>query len=288
LTIPIKHEQSGEDVGKATKNKSRKVKQKNQLMNNPSGVDRLLALISEQIEEKDFSGVIDNCERLLHYLPQKSRLLVEVFAQLGLAHAMLQNYPQSYEAYTAALALNPNEAGLWYNRSVASFFTMRLGRALHDIERAIELNPKKDLIEAMDGDLMVRREAAEEAMKMRGPDFTLDQLIEQEDLFQQGLKMMDNSKWNEAVQAFQSAIEMGDCLPQPWGNLGTCWVMQERFDDAEVAWKRALVIDPDYTLAKSKLAELPEVRRTGLQATKTISLDPFRDVDIATEIIYPK
>ena len=27
-------------------------------------------------------------------------------------------------------------------------------------------------------------------MKLRGPNFTLDQLIEQEELFQQGLKLM--------------------------------------------------------------------------------------------------
>ena len=51
-------------------------------------------------------------------------------------------------------------------------------------------------------------------MALRGPDFTLDQLIEQEDLFQNGLQL------KEAEQAFQASIAMGDCLPQPGGNLG--------------------------------------------------------------------
>ncbi len=31
---------------------------------------------------------------------------------------------------------------------------------------------------------------------------------------------------------------MGDCLPQPWGNLGICLMMQERYDEAEAALKR--------------------------------------------------
>ena len=35
-------------------------------------------------------------------------------------------------------------------------------------------------------------------MKERGPNFTLDQLIEQEDLFQRGLELMMEGKWGEA------------------------------------------------------------------------------------------
>src|SRR5260370_4455386 len=52
---------------------------------------------------------------------------------------MLQDFSQSDKAFfTEALALDPNNADLWYNRSEASCFMLRLGRALRDIERAIE------------------------------------------------------------------------------------------------------------------------------------------------------
>jgi len=57
---------------------------------------------------------------------------------------MLQNYPQSYEAFTEALALQPNNAELWLNRSMACRFTMRFGRALRDIEHAIKLNMRPE------------------------------------------------------------------------------------------------------------------------------------------------
>jgi len=165
---------------------------------------------------------------------------------------MLQNFLQSYEALTEALALEPNNAELWYNRSTASRFTLRLGQALRDIERAIELNTRSELTEKFDEELQFSRKLAEESIKLRGPNFTLNQLVEQENLFQQGLRLMEAGKWEEAGQAFQASIDMGDCLPQPWGNLGICLIMQERYDEAQAALKRALVIDPKYTIAKQQ------------------------------------
>jgi len=67
------------------------------------------------------------------------------------------------------------------------------------------------------------------------------------------MKSMEASQWDEAKQALQASIAMSDCLPQPWGNLGICLMMQERYDEAEEALKRALVIDPNYSIAKKQL-----------------------------------
>jgi len=119
---------------------------------------------------------------------------------------------------------------------------------------------------------------------MRGPHFTLDQLIEQEDHFQNGLQLVEAGQWQEAEQAFRASIDMGDCLPQPWGNLGISLIMQERYDEAEAALKRALVIDPKYTLAKKNLAALPTIRRTG---PPIIDIkDPFRDRKLKQSITF--
>ena len=126
---------------------------------------------------------------------------------------------------------------------------------------------------------------AKESMKSRGPDFTLDQLIEQEDLFQQGLKLMETGKWDEAEQAFQASIAMSDCLPQPWGNLGICLMMQERYDEAEAALKRALVIDRRYTIAKNNLKLLAEARRTGPPKIVGIN-EPFRNSKMKQSITF--
>ncbi len=39
--------------------------------------------------------------------------------------------------------------------------------------------------------------------------------------------------------------------------------MQERYGEAEAALKQAVVIDPDYAIAKQNLAALPETRLEG-------------------------
>lgn len=70
---------------------------------------------------------------------------------------------------------------------------------------------------------------------MREPDFTVDQLIEHEKLFQQGLLLMGSERYEKAGQAFQASIALGDCLPQPWGNLGACLMMQEHYEESEAA-----------------------------------------------------
>src|SRR5229473_8687921 len=128
---------------------------------------------------------------------------------------------------------------------------------------------------------------AGESQKLRGPNFTLDQLIEQEDHFQNGLQLMEAGQWQEAEQAFQASIDMGDCLPQPWGNLGISLMMQERYDEAEAALKRALDMDPRYTLAKENLAALPKIRRTGLPPIVDIR-DPFKSSKLKQSITFLK
>jgi Flp pilus assembly protein TadD len=267
--------------------KSKQSKHKKKFTASLSPVDKYLDLIGHQIFQGNYAEAVATCERLLNYLPQHASQRVDVLDRLGTAQAMLQNFPQSYAAYTEAVSLDPDNAELWFNRGMASRFTSRFGRSFRDYERAKELNIRPELAKKLEEELEFAREFAEKTQKLRGPNFTLDQLIEQEDLFQNGLQLMEAGEWNEAEQAFQASITMGDCLPQPWGNLGISLMMQERYDEAEAALKHALMIDPQYTLAKSNLAALPEIRRTGPPARIDIT-DPFKSSKLKQSITFIK
>ena len=267
--------------------KLKQSKQKKKVTASPSQADKYFDLIGHQIFQGNYAEAVANCERLLNYLPAHAHQRVDVLDQLGTAQGMLQNFPQSYAAYTEALSLDPDNAELWFNRGMASRFTTRFGRSLRDYERAKELTIRPELAPKLEEELKFARKLAEKSLKMRGPDFTLDQLIEQENLFQDGLEFMENGEWEEAEQAFRTSISMGDCLPQPWGNLGICLIMQERYDDAEAALKRALVIDPRYTLAKTNLAGLPEIRRKGPPEIVGIN-DPFKNSKLKQSITFFK
>src|SRR5438128_62654 len=89
-----------------------------------------LSTISNYMVEGDYTAAVSLCERLLALLPQRTSQRAEVLAQLGTAQAMLQNFPQSYEALTEALSIDPNSADIWYNRGLASRFTTRIGQSL--------------------------------------------------------------------------------------------------------------------------------------------------------------
>src|SRR5712692_10967225 len=153
--------------------KSKQPKRKKSLTTNPSQADKWFDLMGQQIVQGNYTEAIANGERLLRYLPRHARLRADVLAQLGVAHGMLQNFPQSYEAFTEALEITPNNAELWYNRGMASRYTVRIGRALRDYERAVELNTIGTLAEKFAKEVKVARKFAEDSMKMRGPDFTV-------------------------------------------------------------------------------------------------------------------
>jgi Flp pilus assembly protein TadD len=267
--------------------KSKQSRHKKKFTANPSPVDTYLDLVGHQIFHGNYAEAVINCERLLSYLPKNARRRVDVLDQLGTAHAMLQNFPQSYVAYTEALSLDPDNARLWFNRGMASRFTSRFGRSFRDYERAKELGIGPELASKLEKELEFARDLAENTVKLRGPDFTLDQLIEQEDLFQNGLQLIEAGEWKKAEQAFRASIAMGDCLPQPWGNLGISLMMQGRYDEAEAALKRALDMDPQYTLAKDNLAALPEIRRTGSLPQVDIR-DPFKSDKLKQSITFIK
>ncbi len=143
-------------------------------------------------------------------------------------------------------------------------FTMRLVRSLRDFERAESLDADGVLAGKLAEVLPFARSAAESERALRGPGFTLDQLMAQEELFQQAAREMERQRWAAAELLFREVIAQSDVLPQPWGNLGICLMMQRRFDDAEAALRRSLKIDPKYALARQNLAGLPAIRASGI------------------------
>lgn len=109
-------------------------------------------------------------------------------------------------------------------------------------------------------ELATAKKITRSEIALRGDDFSLDQLIERQELFQEGMQLSAKKQWAKAEQVYKEAIDLGDCLPQPWGNLGVCLMMRKQFDKAEAAFRRALKLDSKYKLAKSNLKKLAYMR----------------------------
>jgi len=244
--------------------KSRRAKQLQRKLVQPRIFEQQIGHAQHQILQGDFAGTIDTCTPVLSHLPRRSSTRVEVLALLGLAHGMLQHYEESYDLFTEALTIDPTNAQLWYNRGLACRYTTRVGQAVRDFERAVALSEHDtgELARKFAQELEISRRHIQEAMQEQGVHSTLDQFIEREERFMQAMSLMRLSKWEEAERAFRQIIEMGGHLPQYWGNLGVSLIMQLRYDEAEIALKQALEIDPAYPIARNNLVKLPEIRQS--------------------------
>lgn len=229
----------------------------------PQQVEAWLGTAERQLMGEKYKAAVQTARRVLRHVPEDSKPAGEAYNFLGVALSMLQDFDEAYEAFSKALAVFPEDSKIWHNRSGATRYATRFGQSVRDLERALELESKPELRKKYEGELAFIREIAQKEMALRGLDFTLDDLIEQQEMFQTALRLMKKKQWSEAEEALRQVIEMGDCNPQPWGNLAGCLIMQERYDEAEEALHRALEIDPDYDLAQRNLALLPIIRQSG-------------------------
>lgn len=219
-------------------------------------IDDLLAKASAQLADQDYDNAVRTCKRVVQYLPKKEKARAEALGMMGLAYALQKKFEESYQTLSEAVQIDPDDSYLLFNRGLAARFTSRIGLSLRDFEQVDKMKQDKMIAEKIKKELKVAKKIALSEIKLRGKGFTLDKLIEQQELFQLGNQLSGQGKWKEAETVFRKSIDMGDCLPQPWGNLGICLLMQNRFDEAEDAYRHALKIDPEYERAKENLENL--------------------------------
>ncbi len=118
---------------------------------------------------------------------------------------------------------------------------------------------------------------------------------------QKGYRLFESAKYLEATQAFEDplfkgaayykagefkkaqAIYLSDSSKQSKYNLGNCYIMQGKYQEAIEAYEIALKIDPGFTLARENI-QLAKAR----QATLQIENDGKQGVGMlgADEIVY--
>ena len=218
----------------------------------------------QQMLMGDFAGIISTCEPLLNSLPRHSEMRMEILKMLGLAHGMLKQYQQSYDAFSEAIGMDSTMAELWYNRGLACSSLARPAEAVRNFERAVELtkNDTSEMARKFAVQLEESCQELQEVMQTYETGITLEQYTKREESFTQAMSLVRQGKWPEAERLFRQLTETKSRIPSYWGNLGVCLMMQFCYDEAEEVLKQALAIDPDYPIARDNLKKLPEIRRS--------------------------
>ena len=61
-----------------------------------------------------------------------------------------------------------------------------------------------------------------------------------------GLNLFYQSRYEEAIQAFEESIRVDPYYAQPWNNIGNILVIQSKYDDSIQAFEEAISLDPKY------------------------------------------
>ncbi len=211
-------------------------------------------------ERKRYEQALSAARKLIQVAPRRSDERFDAFSIAGVCLMELRRFDEAYEVLSKAVKAFPDDSALRSNLAGAALFTSRMGMALQELRVAAELEPKGTrLRKIIDRQMRDIEPLVMAEIQDRGPDFTLEQLIEQQELYQKGLKLMNKQRWREAEQTFREVISMADVLPQPWNSLGNALLMQRRVDEAREAFQRALELDLDYELAKKNLEVIEHV-----------------------------
>jgi len=237
-----------------------------------------IQLAKQQLLKRKYADCISTGEPLLDSLPESSPVRVELLALLGKAHGMLKHYRQSYELFSQAISLDPTVAQLWYNRGLACHYITCPAEAVLNFERALELskNETSETVLEIVRQLEKDRQDLRAGMETHEAGITFETYLEREKLFTQALNLTRQEKWPEAELLFRQLTETGARVPQYWGNLAVCLMMQNRYDEAEVALKQALAISPHYPIARDNLRKLQKQRRSEKPLGHTI-VNPYRE-----------
>ncbi len=81
---------------------------------------------------------------------------------------------------------------------------------------------------------------------------TLAQEMTAEDWFNRGQELQRNDSHEEALQAFDKAIEINQSYAFAWGGKGYALYNMDRYEEAIAAWDRAIELEPDEFYSGSK------------------------------------
>jgi tetratricopeptide (TPR) repeat protein len=202
-------------------------------------------------------GNIPKAEALLTGLKEKHPDIYKVQYGMGTLHAMKGNFRESVFFLGKSLEQFPYFIEAWFNKAVAHKNLGDLGNSIRSFRKVIEFGEREHHL------VIKARKFIEDTEKSISRNFglPLDRYLESMDLFEQASVLMQNKEYEKAIDGFQNVLTVNKYHPQSYGNLGLCYSLLGKREEALSAFNMALAIDPMYKPAltnRAILLNLPE------------------------------
>jgi protein O-mannosyl-transferase len=171
---------------------------------------------------------------------------------LGFYLARRGRFDEAITHCSAALAIDPNDAGAHNNLGIALVGCGRFDEATAHYRKALELQP--DYADAHNnlGEALVKRGRVEDAL----PEYekALELKPDNAEIHNNlGIALVGCGRFDEAMPHFQKAVELTPDFANAHSNLGAALARRAQCDEAIVHCDKALKIDPNLAQAHNNL-----------------------------------
>jgi len=195
------------------------------------------------------------CDALIESNRFKHHYLARALTNRGSARAEQKNYASALADFAASLRHYPDYAPTYYNRGLVSAKAMDFGKAIEDFNRTIELDPTVALFYRSRGLAFSERKeharanadlSAAIAMEPRNTDFRRVR----------GFARMEAGDLKGALADMNEAVRLAPRGPMEHTLRGAVYEAMKANDKAIADFRKALLLNPDFELARAALRRL--------------------------------
>jgi tetratricopeptide (TPR) repeat protein len=235
---------------------------------NPSDLQthQQLALLLEKTGEKERARLERNRLAALKSNSDKENAIARFNGEAN-DYLAAGNAKAASESYRRALQLNPRDAKLRYNLSLALDQLGDFASEQKELEKTVELDPNLAVAQNQLGLLALRSSQRNEAERRFKEALAIDPRFS-EAQSNLGVLYSQQGKNAEAESLFQAAIKNDAKNTKAYVNYGLLMAQQGAYAEAEQQLRRAVGVDSNYADAYAALGMLQAKRGSGAEAVK--------------------
>lgn len=164
---------------------------------------------------------------------------------LGALYAFKGENEKAIQHFRKAVDIFPYFVEAHYNLGVAYHKNIDIANCVESFQKVVQLDDPDSLLVRESRRLL----ASIEQMVLKSNKTDLDTFIRAENIFKKGVQLFETKKWEQAIDHFKESLLLTDSTPQPHGNIGICYAILGKKEEAIHCFDQALAIDPNYELA---------------------------------------